>query len=274
MGAPPDWSEVNRRHWDERVPIHLRSRFYDIDGFRSGRPQLQPFETDELGPLGGLRLAHLQCHIGVEMLDLVRLHPGLRGVGLDFSEPAVRAAADLAGELDLGDRASFVHADVMDASTVLGEGRFDVVYTGKGALCWLSDLPGWAHQCARLLAPGGFLYVTEFHPVGYALSEDGPVVVHDYFRCEPWEDDYVGTYADLGAETVHNLSYSWNHTLGALFDAVIGAGLQLRFFHEWDYTLFAVNDWMVPGDDGCWRWPPGSEARLPMMYSLKAYKPT
>lgn len=273
MGEPPGWSEANRRNWDERVPIHLRSQFYDVDGFRAGRPQVEPFEVDELGPLGDRDIVHLQCHIGLDLLDLVRMHPTARGTGLDFSEPAVRAAAELASRVGLTHRAEFVVADVMEAAAALGEERFDVVYTGKGALCWLADLPAWAAQCARLLRPGGFLYVSEFHPVGYALGQDAPVVAEDYFRTEPWEEEISGSYADRTATTRHNLSYSWDHTLASVIGAVIGAGLQLRFFHEWDYTIFELNSWLAEGADGRYRWPAGTAGRLPLMYSLKAYKP-
>ena len=104
--------------WDERVPLHTASDFYDVEGFRAGRPQVEPFEVDELGALGGLRLAHLQCHFGLDTLDLVRMHPTLDAVGLDFSAPAVEAAQRLPAELGLGERARFVHADVHQAADV------------------------------------------------------------------------------------------------------------------------------------------------------------
>ncbi len=267
--VPADWAAVNRRNWDEAVPVHLASAFYDVDGFRAGRPALQPFEVDELGSLGGLRLAHLQCHFGLDTLDLVRLHPTLSAVGLDFSEPAVEAAAGLAGELGLAERASFVQADVRHAASVLGEGRFDAVYTGKGALCWLPTLDDWAAQCAALLKPGGWLYVAEFHPVGSALGMEEPVVADDYFRTEPWADEEPGTYADREARLTNRLSYTWNHPLPELFSALIGAGFTLRFFHEYDYTLFPMNSWLVPTGPGRWEWP-SRGARLPLMYSLRA----
>lgn len=270
--APADWNEANRRHWNERVPIHMGSAFYDVEGFVGGKPQVQPFEVDELGPLGGLRLAHLQCHFGLDTLDLVRLHPGLVAVGLDFSEPAVAAAGALASRVGLAGRCSFVHGDVMAAASVLDPASFDVVYTGKGAICWLNDLPGWAAQCSALLKPGGFLYLCEFHPIGYALSVTSPTVEDDYFRTEPWVDDQPGTYADEAAETEHNVAISWNHPISSILTALLGAGFHLRFFHEVDYTLFRLNDWLVEAGDGKWQWPSDS-ARLPLMYSLKAYKP-
>jgi len=30
-------SEINRAFWDERVPIHTASEFYDVEGFKAGR---------------------------------------------------------------------------------------------------------------------------------------------------------------------------------------------------------------------------------------------
>lgn len=270
--VPPDWNELNQRNWDERVPFHLRSLYYDVEGFVAGEPSIQPFEVDELGPLGDLRLAHLQCHIGLDTLDLVRLHPGLSAVGLDYSQAAIGEASALADRLGLSSRCSFVLGDVMAPTSPLEPSSFDVVYTGKGALCWLSDLDAWAGRCLSLLRPGGFLYLCEFHPVGDALSTTAPTVGDDYFRSEPWVEEVSGTYADLTASIEHNLTVSWNHPLTQVFTALLSAGFQLRFFHEYDHTLFRLNDWLIEGEDRRWRWPT-KDARLPLMYSLKAFKP-
>jgi SAM-dependent methyltransferase len=268
---PLGWNDINQRMWDERVPIHTASDYYDVAGFKAGKAQLEPFEVEELGAMGGCRLVHLQCHFGLDTLDLVRMHPTLTAAGLDFSTPAVAEATRLAAEVGLDDRATFVHGDVYEAAERLGIEAFDVVYTGKGALCWLPDLRDWAEQCARLLKPGGWLYLCEFHEVGYCLAQDEPAVVNDYFFPGPLVEEAKGTYADLDASTTHNLSYQWPHPTAQVLNAVIGAGLQLRFFHEWDHTLFKLNNWLVEEDDHRYRWPgPG---RLPLMYSLKAEKP-
>jgi SAM-dependent methyltransferase len=270
--TPPDWSEANRRMWDERVPIHVDSDFYDVAGFKAGKPAIQPFEVDELGALGGLDLVHLQCHFGLDTLDLVRLHPTLKATGLDFSKPAIEAAATLAADLELADRVTFVQADVHDAVPTLGAGAFDVVYTGKGALIWLPDLRAWAEVCAGLLRPGGWLYVCEFHPIADCLSYEHtePTITYDYFNAQPILDETPGTYADRDAPTSHNRSYEWHHPLGQVFEALIGTGFELRFFHEWDYTLFDRSKAVGKGADGRYRWL--GSGRLPLMYSLKARK--
>ena len=91
--------ETNRSWWDERVAGHVASEFYDVEGFRAGGSTLRPFELEEVGDVAGKRLAHLQCHFGLDSLSWARA--GASVAGLDFSEPAVRAATELAEETGL-----------------------------------------------------------------------------------------------------------------------------------------------------------------------------
>jgi hypothetical protein len=39
-----DWRELNRANWDDRVPVHLASEYYNVAGFRSGVSSLRPFD--------------------------------------------------------------------------------------------------------------------------------------------------------------------------------------------------------------------------------------
>ena len=291
-----DWRESNRAIWDERVPLHVRSDFYDVDGFRAGRPVIQSFEVDELGALGDLDLVHLQCHFGLDTLDLARLHPTLRVTGLDFSAPAIEAARALAAEIGMGDRARFVHAEVADAVSALGPGAFDVVYTGKGSLNWLPDLAEWASVVHGLLKPGGRLYLVEFHPVASVLGEESSEPVLDYFSTEPVVAASPLTYAfpdgpdalpDIrpeagrpsggadgtgeGAAGAGGLAYEWLHPLGAVVTALVRAGMVIRFLHEWPFTTWRPFRGLVPYGAGAWTWPgPGT---LPLQYSLRAERP-
>src|SRR5579859_3121340 len=91
--------EANRRLWDDRVDVHHRSEYYDVDSFRGGRSTLRSVELEELGDVSGRGLLHLQCHFGLDTLSLARM--GARVTGVDFSEPAVDLARALAAELDL-----------------------------------------------------------------------------------------------------------------------------------------------------------------------------
>src|SRR5258706_15747993 len=132
---------VNRAWWDSVVPIHEASKGYDRDGFLRGEKPLCPVERDELGPLvAGKTLLHLQCHFGMDTLSWARL--GATVTGLDFSEPAIEQARALAKQIGIDD-ATFVQSDLYEAHSAL-DGRYDIVYTGIGALCWLHAIRGWA----------------------------------------------------------------------------------------------------------------------------------
>ena len=259
-------NDLNRRWWDERVPIHLHSEFYDIEGFRSGRDPIRAFEDAELGPVEGKTLAHLQCHFGLDSLAWARR--GARVCGLDFSQPAIDTANALAAELGLD--AEFVCADVYDAADALGERRFDIVYTGLGALNWLSDIDRWAQTVARLVEPGGLLYLVEFHPFTWAFGDDDLTLEYDYFpESGAFRSDEGGTYADPGATTVHNRTVEWQHPLGAIVSAVIDAGLRLQFLHEHDYTVTPRWPFLEKHGFDQFRFPAG-RPRLPLMFSLRA----
>ncbi|WP_329038746.1 methyltransferase domain-containing protein [Streptomyces sp. NBC_00178] len=271
--TPDDWHETNRARWDERVPIHAAGDFYDLDAFLAGRDALRPFELEEVGDVTGRTLLHLQCHIGVDTLSWAR-HGAAQVVGLDFSEPAVETARGLARTLDLTpERATFVAADVYDAAQAVPDSAYDIVYTGLGALNWLPDIRRWAETVASLVAPGGFLYVAEFHPLTDCLDDEtGSRVAYDYFSPDPWVDETPGTYADLDARTVHNRSVEWQHPVGDVVSALAAAGLRIDFLHEHDASLFPRYPVLERHSDGYYRFPAG-RPRIPMLYSVKASRP-
>ena len=264
----PEWTSANRMRWNERVPIHVRSAFYDVDGFLAGATTLRPFERDEVGDVGGLDLVHLQCHFGLDTLSWAR--DGARVTGLDFSAPAIAAARELAGRAGL--EAEWVVADVHDALEALGGRAFDLVYTGLGALNWLPDARRWARIVASLVRPGGSLYLVEFHPFSDVFGDESLEVTYPYWHEGPreWEDE--GTYADLEATTVHNRTFEWSHGLGEVVTALIGAGLRLELLNEHPYTLFPRWPFLRREEGGVYRLPPEVPS-LPLMYSLRARRP-
>lgn len=265
--ADEEWFAANRAKWDERVPIHMASDLYDVDGFRAGRESLRPFEVGEVGDVTGKRLVHLQCHFGQDSLGWAR--HGASVTGLDFSSEGVEAANALAHELELDAR--FVCANVYDAFAALGSQTFDIVYTGLGAINWLPDLRRWAEVVASLVEPGGFLYLSEFHPFSDVFAEDDLTVVNPYFTDEPWIDDGPGSYADRAAPTVHNRSYERDNPLSAVVSTLIDVGLRIELLHEHDYTLAPRWPFLVVHDDGTYHFPDGMPS-LPLMYSLRARK--
>jgi SAM-dependent methyltransferase len=266
-----DARTLNRAYWDERVPIHVASRFYDVGGFRAGRITLGPDEVRDLGDVRGKRLVHLQCHFGLDTLSWARL--GADVTGLDFSGPAIDAARALARET--GVPARFVQGDLYDAPALLGDG-FDIVYTGIGALCWLPDIERWAGVVEKLLLPGGELYLVEFHPAIWGLEPNAvtgvPQVRYDYFTRTGGERVAVeGSYAQTDAATAHNETVEWNHDLGSVVTALIRAGLTIRELRESAASYVKTFPFMVQGEDGLWH-APRDRPNMPMMYTLRAEK--
>jgi len=265
-----EWRETNRAWWDERVPIHVGSDLYDVEAFLAGASKLHAFEIEEVGAVDGLTLVHPQCHFGLDTLSWARR--GAHVTGLDFSAPAVEAARALADRAGLD--AEFVQADVYDAGAALGNRRFDVVYTGRGALNWLPDIERWAQVMAALVAPGGRFYLCEMHPFAHVFADDALTVENPYFQPEGfvWDDD-GGTYADPDAQTAHNRTIEWSHPIGAVVTALARAGLRIDLLHEHERT-FAIGWPFLERDPGerLFRLPDGLPS-LPLMYSLLATAP-
>jgi SAM-dependent methyltransferase len=259
-------SEVNRAFWDERVPLHVGSDFYDVEGFLAGATTLRPFEPQELGDVRGLSLVHLQCHFGLDTLSWARL--GARVTGLDFSAPAMEAAAELTRRAGL--QADWVTSDVFAAPAALGGRTYDVVYTGIGALNWLPDTDRWADVVLELLAPGGRLHLVEFHPITDVFADDDLTVENPYFLEGPrnWPVE-EGTYAEVEAPTAHNATEEWAHPLGEVVTALTTRGLRLEFLHEHDVTLYARWPGLRREAGGIYRLPEAWPS-LPLMYSLVA----
>lgn len=267
-----DWRALNRANWEERVPIHIGSAFYDVAGWKAGRDSLNAFEVEEVGDVRGRALVHLQCHFGLDTLSWARR--GANVTGLDFSERAVTAARELAVEAGL--EARFVEADVYDAPKALGA-TYEIVYTSHGVLGWLPDLARWAEVVDALLQPGGVLYLSEFHPVAWCFAQDtlerrvGAGVDNDYFATAPLLLEEGGTYADRDASTAHDRTIEFQHTLGDIVSAICARGLVLEFLREREGTLFPQFDWLVHSGEHYLQ--PEGLPRIPLMFSLRARKP-
>jgi len=228
-----EYLQMNRANWDSRVPVHAAA--YDLDAYRRDPAHISSvirFDLPRLGSVSEMDVVHLQCHIGTDTLSLARL--GARMTGLDFSTPALDVAKSLAD--DTGADIRYVEAEVYRAPDVLGEGHFDMVFTGIGALCWLPSVGRWADVVSALLKPGGRLFIREGHPMLWSLADprdDGIIAVgFPYFETAGTRfverKTYVGHEDDLASpETVQ-----FNHGIGEILTAVTNAGLTLSSFEE------------------------------------------
>jgi SAM-dependent methyltransferase len=271
-----DYRALNRANWDDRAALHATSAEYALDQFRTDPEFVSDvvrFDMPRLGDTDGARAVHLQCHIGTDTISLARL--GAVMTGLDFSTASIAQARQLAQEANAA--VDFVEADVYDAASVLGTERFDLVFTGMGALCWLPDIRRWAATVAALLAPGGKLLLGEGHPVLWSIDEtqtDRLVVGFPYFETEqPMIFDQDTTYFKTEGRIAHTVVHEWNHGLGEIVSAVLEAGLTLTGLIEHDSVAYeALPGRMIRGQDGRWRLSENRE-RLPLSYTLQARKP-
>jgi SAM-dependent methyltransferase len=159
--AVEDYFDANRKNWDERVAIHRRDEtgFYAVETVLKGGDKLNAIEAQEIGDIRGYRIAHLQCHFGLDSVCLAGR--GASVVGLDFSTAAIAEARAIAAATKRD--AQFALGNVYEARALL-KGEFDMVYVSWGAINWLPDLKRWAEVVAALLKRGGWLYLAETHP--------------------------------------------------------------------------------------------------------------
>jgi SAM-dependent methyltransferase len=270
-----DYLAINLANWTSRVAIHEKA--LRLDRFRDDPHHLSEvvrFDLPRLGTVEGLDVVHLQCHIGTDTLSLARL--GARHVtGLDFCAPALDVAARLAA--DCGEDLTYVEGDLHAAVELLGGERFDLVYTGIGALCWLPDIRRWGQVVAALLRPGGRLFIREGHPMLWTLADPRPdgllVVEYPYFETEgiPFvqTQSYVAHEQPLASPDI----VSFNHGMAEVIGALLDAGLALTAFEEHDSVPWnPLGEAMEEVGGGEYRLRHLPE-RLPATYTLQAGKP-
>ncbi len=284
-----EYLQVNRTNWDSRAVVHAEG--YDLDALVADPERLSgvvEFDRPRLGDVAGLDAVHLQCHLGTDTLSLARL--GARMTGVDLSGTSLDLARDLAQRA--GADIEYVRSDVYAAPAALDGRRFDLVYTGIGALCWLPSIRRWAQTVADLLRPGGRLFVRDAHPVllGALAMQVGaehvdreqqpsisgpgtltPALEMPYFeQAEPlvWVDET--TYSGTG--TVEQpRSMEWNHGLGEIVTGVLDAGLELTSLTEHDSVPWDALPGLMVHDEatGEFRLADRPE-RLPATFTLTA----
>ena len=248
------WNIASRKHVDEAKLLVGPSR-----GVRS----LTDDEQLLLSPLLERRplVVHLQSGDGRDDIDLVAL--GARCVvGVDFSEVAVGAATARA----IASSAAVRYA-VGEATRVPLRSAFaDIVYTGKGALMWLPDLTRWADEVARILKPGGALFVYDAHPAAALWTrDDDRARINadvDYFGGTRVNDTFpASAIARFGSDDRPDaVEFQW--PLSAIVTAIVDAGLVIAHLGEYPEPF-----WRPPGPTAA-AW----DGTLPNAFSLLARK--
>ncbi|MGI8421112.1 MAG: class I SAM-dependent methyltransferase [Gaiellaceae bacterium] len=206
-------TDHNRRAWDE---VHRRRSVA-----RAGEPSLPEPIRRSLGSLEGKRVIHLQCGTGESTIELAGL--GAVATGVEVSAEALERACER------GPAIVWVQADSQELPAELRRSRFDLVYTGNGALAAVGDLTGWATGIGAALRLGGDFLLYEEHPVA--------VCVDPMMR---WRESYFD-------ETIGGESF-WR--LGQVVTALARAGLTIRALEEYptQKTEHRRQDARLPGE--------------------------
>jgi SAM-dependent methyltransferase len=266
----------NRLFWDWQTRENIKARHYEVGRLKRGGGTLHDLEIQEVGPVRGKRLLHLQCNVGVDSISWARR--GARVTAVDYSKEALSFGRALAGELR--ERVEFVESDVYSLPRVLKRaGRYDLVFTSYGILFWLPDLRRWARVAAHFMKPGGTFYIVEHHPIATSFGDrwlgDGRSPVHSYFQgriplTTMLKGDVVRTRRRVRDRGV--MHYGWIHPIGEVVSSLIEAGLRIEYAHEFPFSDFPQFANMRRGRDRMFRMPRELD-KIPMTYSIKAKKP-
>jgi SAM-dependent methyltransferase len=270
-----DHLSANRANWDERVASHLKA--YGAEEFTDDPRAISSVVATDAkalephlpgGSVEGLKLMHLQCHIGTDTLSWARL--GADVTGIDFSPEAIQAARMLATRAGIAAR--FETSTVEDSPDTVTD-RFDIVYTSVGVLVWLPRLDVWAKAIHALLKPGGLFYVRDAHPVLYALDydrDDGLLVLNQpYFESgRPVRYDEGTTYADDDVRLQNATTYEWTHSLSEIIQALLNAGLVIMAFAEGKTIPWKALPTLISTPAGYVL--PDNPDRLPLEFSIVA----
>jgi 2-polyprenyl-3-methyl-5-hydroxy-6-metoxy-1,4-benzoquinol methylase len=265
MTEHDEYFEANRLSWNQRTKVHRDSAFYNVAGFKEGATVLTPIELGELGDIKGKRLLHLQCHFGLDTLNLARL--GAEVTGVDLSDEAIKTAKELNAELKMG--AKFICCNLYDLKEHL-TGSYDMIFTSYGTIGWLPDLDKWAGIVAHYLKPGGVFYMADFHPVAWMFDDEFTHIKYHYDNREVIVTENSGTYTDRKAD-IKAKEYGWNHGTGELLNSLIKHGLRIEQFNEFMYSPYSVFPNSVETAEGQWQIK-GLEGKIPLVYSLRAVR--
>lgn len=273
--------EQNRASWNAVIPAHNRHKGDQAAFLRAGGTTLFPEELALLGPLQGLRVAHVLCNCGQDSLSIAAR--GATVTAVDISDAAIAFAERLSA--DSGIPARFLRSDVLDWLATTDE-QFDVVFASYGAFGWIADLDTLLAGIRRVLRPGGRLVYVEFHPIAFMFDRN--LQPFDVYASggepiiEPGVSDYVQAAGpgllhgaadakidDTPFENPHEAhGFAWG--VADVVSAVLRSGMRLTRLTEVEHSNgWKPYDAMVELPGRRWALPPG-KVRFPLMYTLEA----
>lgn len=239
---PKDENEVRARHesnraaWNEGAVEYTAGLDKAIAFLKAGNSSVHPIERANLGDLRAWckTAIHLQCASGRDTLSLWN-EGAERVIGVDISDVHIENARKMSAALNAP--AEWYRCDVLDTPHEL-DGSADLVYTGRGALCWLQDLDAWADVVYRLLKPGGIFHIFEGHPITWLFDMEAEEYVYagvNYFQhyetSQGWPTTYIGELEIPVEKQAHKHESLW--TLADVFNALRRSGLVIEKLGEY-----------------------------------------
>ncbi|MGB5437769.1 MAG: class I SAM-dependent methyltransferase [Maribacter sp.] len=265
MGLAENYIRINKELWNNRTDFHLKSDFYDLDGFLNGRSSLNAIELQLLGDVRGKSMLHLQCHFGQDSISLARL--GANVTGVDLSDKAIDQARELSKKC--GVNIEFINCDIYELPNFLNK-KFDIVFTSYGTIGWLPDLNTWAQIVSRFLKPNGKFVFVEFHPIVWMFDDDFTKVAYNYLNTGPIIETQKGTYADKNAD-IDQEYISWNHGISEVANSLIQNNLEIRSLGEYDYSPYNCFNKTIEFEPHKYRIEHLGN-KIPMVYSMLCTK--
>ncbi len=265
MKSELNYTEINRKSWNNRVDAHLASDFYNVKGFLKGQTSLNEIELNLLGDISGKSILHLQCHFGQDSISLQRL--GAKVTGVDFSDKAIESANKLAKETKAD--VTFICCNVYDLPNYLNE-QFDIVFTSYGTIGWLPDLNKWATIVSKFLKPKGKFVFVEFHPVVWMFNDNFDKIAYTYQNTGAILESETGTYADRNAD-IKQEYVMWNHGMSEVLNNLITNGLEINLLDEYDYSPYNCFKETIEFEPKKYRIK-HLENKIPMVYGVLATK--
>jgi SAM-dependent methyltransferase len=262
---------ANRAGWNEGARHYTAQIAETIAFIQQGQSNLHPIERRNLGELRAWcgTAIHLQCASGRDSLSLLNEGVG-RVIGVDISDVHIQNARQISAGLAALGRplaAEWIRCDVLETPHAL-DGTADLVYTGRGALCWLHDLRSYAQVVARLLKPGGVYHVLDDHPFTGLFEMEADHLVFrgaSYFghaeESVGWPSTYIGDTLGIPVEQ-QSVKYERGWNLMDITHALLGAGLELEYLGE-----HAEPYW-----DNFPNLQPELRGKIPLTFSLRARK--
>lgn len=258
--------ESNRLAWNEGAVWYTQFIDEDVEFITGGGSSVHSIERNNLGDLSTWchTAIHLQCASGRDTLSL--LNEGAKEViGVDISDLHIENARRTSERL--GAPARWYRCDVLDTPHDL-DGMADLVYTGRGAICWIHDIDRWAAVVYRLLKPGGKLHLLEDHPVIWLFEIDAETLVpsnNNYFAhgesSKGWPDEYIGVLEI--AEENQSRKYERVWPISTIVGALRKAGLIIELVGEYSESYWPVFSKLKPE----------LRATLPLTLAIMASKP-